>query len=900
MDAGSHITPYLFCERFAKGGRAIDLLPPSEQGATFLARSARLTVVVQKNIADHFGDESGKIARLVADPYNLPVLGGSFDLVLVTAPGKIGSGDEIEQLVKSARNLINPSGVIAITIPNRDAVGLDIQSHSNFPDFLEFERNLRRHFPHVMLFSQQPLHGATLTPLGRRPNRDGPVLDDRMIPEGGEVPSHFLAVCSPKFQRVDDTLIAQLPFRTLSDQVRARVEKLEGTVSLVRQESDRRLRDVDSLKQRIAQLTDQLTKTELDGRDLADRAKQFSELEGDVARRKKMLEDMEIASERQAGEHSRNLDELHTAKRQIRMLEKQIEDARRMDGLAQQEREDNEGERQKLVTELHEAQARLKTKQRELDDVVEELAGTQEELAAFHKEAGKQRRELVSAREQIRRLDIKIGVAADSEADVSSLEAEMERIREHASTERERLESRIDEEHRQVLEEMSKRNAAILETRNVQTQLREVSEELGRAVQAKADEIDRQEHTIALLSSRANEAEERTASSQKKLEEIHSALQESEIKLAELESSRERADSLANSLEEAHKQTAALQETIGQLRPEASSSKTARQRAIVAETAVSELEDLHQRLNVEKTELETTITDMKGRLTVSESDLAESHAHNVELETGLAESGKQALELKNDITSALFALAKSEEGADVRAMDVGQRIGEMNSELERLREENETELLLVREDLETELRQTNSLLESRQGEIWELREEVVRLQAQVAASAASGSKEGTTTDFQRTLAEQEVLINEISAERDRLRDNDEKKNRSLENRKKNLKILAALLRRERAKNLGIIPDEDPTAQEVRDDDETMTRKSLVTRELDIAALIAEAGGQITDDMVDDLKDDGDVNDDLPTVKLKPNTDDAIGAELEIEAVMNSVIKKKPQTKPDDS
>ena len=88
MDAGSHITPYLFCERFAKGGRAIDLLPPSEQGATFLARSARLTVVVQKNIADHFGDEGGKIARLVADPYNLPVLGGSFDLVLVTAPGK--------------------------------------------------------------------------------------------------------------------------------------------------------------------------------------------------------------------------------------------------------------------------------------------------------------------------------------------------------------------------------------------------------------------------------------------------------------------------------------------------------------------------------------------------------------------------------------------------------------------------------------------------------------------------------------------------------------------------------------------------------------------------------------------------------------------------------------------
>ncbi len=834
MDTGSHIVPYLFCERFAEGGRVIDLLPPGEQGAAFLARSARLTVVVQKAIADHSGDENGKIARLVADPGNLPIVGGSFDLVLVTAPGKIDSGGEIEQLVKSARSLINPSGVIAITIPNRDAVGLDIRSHSSFPDFLEFERNLRRHFPHVMLFSQQPLHGATLTPLGRRSSSDGPVLDDRMIPEGGEVPSHFLAVCSPKFQRVDDTIIAQLPFRTLADQVLARVEKLEGTVSLVRQESDTRLREIASLNQRIAQLTDQLTKTELDGRD--------------------------------------SHDELHTANRRIRMLEKQIEDARRIDELALQEREDNESERQKLVTELHEAHARLKTKQREMDDVVEELAGTEADLAAFHKEAGKQRRELLSAREQIRRLDLKIGVAVDSEADISSLEAEMERIREHASTERKRLESRIDGEHRQMLEEMSKRNTAILETRNMQAQLREVSEDLGQDVQAKADEIARQAHTIALLSSRANEAEERAASSQTKLAELHSALQESESKIAELESVSERADSLADSLEEAHKQTNALQETIGRLRPEASSSKTARQRAIVAETAVSELEDLHQKLNIKK----------------------------AELETDLAKSQEQVLELNNDIASALEALAESEEGADIRAVDLGRRISEMKSELVRLREENETELLLVREDLETELGHNNSLLESRQGEIWELREEVVRLQAQAAASAASSSKEGTATDFQRTLVEQETLIKEISAERDRLREEDEKKNRSLENRKKNLKILAALLRRERARNLGSIPSEDSTAQGARDDDETMTRKSLVTRELDIAALIAEAGGQITDDMADDLKDDDAVNDDAPTIKIKRDTDDALDAESEIEAVMNSVLKKKPQTRPDDS
>ena len=872
MDTGSHIVPYLFCERFAQGGRVIDLLPPGEQGAAFLARGARLTVVVQMAVADHSGDDNGKIARLVAGPSNLPIVGGSFDLVLVTAPGKIGSGGEIEQLVKSARSLINPSGIIAITIPNRDAVGLDTRSHSNFPDFLEFERNLRRHFPHVMLFSQQPLHGATLTPIGRRPSRDGPVLDDRMIPEGGEVPSHFLAVCSPKFQRVDDTIIAQLPFQTLADRVLTRVEKLEGTVSLVRQESDTRLREIASLNQRISQLTDQLAKTELDGRDLTDRVKQLSKLEDEVTRRRTMLEDLEVASERQASEHNRNLDELHTANSRIRMLEKQIEDARRIDELALREREDNEAERQKLVKDLHEAQAGLKTKQREMDDVVEQLAGIETDLAAFHKEAGKQRRELLSAREQIRRLDLKIGVAADTEADISSLEAEMDRIREHASMERKRLEHRIDEEHQQMLEEMSKRNEAILETRNMQTQLREVSENLGKAVQEKADEIERQAHTIALLSSRANEAEESAASSQTKLAELHSALKESEIKISEMESANERAESLANSLEEAHKQTEVLEKQIGALRPEASSSRTARQRAIVAETAVSELENLYQNLN----------------------------AKNAELEEDLAESKKQVLELNNDITSALESLAESEEGADIRATDLGKLISEMKSELVRLREENETELLLVREDLETELRHTNSLLESRQGEIWELREEVVRSQAQVAATAASTSKEGTATDFQRTLVEQETLINEISAERDRLRKENEKKNHSLENRKKNLKILAALLRRERARNLGSIPAEDSRLEGARDDDETMTRKSLVTRELDIAALIAEAGGKITGDMADDLKDDDAENDDEPTLKLKRDTDDALHAEKEIEAAMDSVLKKKPPTDPDDS
>jgi len=48
------------------------------------------------------------------------------------------------------------------------------------------------------MFAQQPLFGATLSPLGRRPSGEAPLLDDRMLPEDGETPDFFLGLCATR------------------------------------------------------------------------------------------------------------------------------------------------------------------------------------------------------------------------------------------------------------------------------------------------------------------------------------------------------------------------------------------------------------------------------------------------------------------------------------------------------------------------------------------------------------------------------------------------------------------------------------------------------------------------------------------------------------------------------
>jgi hypothetical protein len=114
--------------------------------------------------------------------------------------------------------------------------------------------------------------------------------------------------------------------------------------------------------------------------------------------------------------------------------------------------------------------------------------------------------------------------------------------------------------------------------------------------------------------------------------------------------------------------------------------------------------------------------------------------------------------------------------------------------------------------------------------------------AQAAASVANAERKGLDVEIQRSMVEQENYIEQLEDERDELRGLTERQSRSLEIRKKNLKILAALLRQERTASQAV-----PERGERAIPPSGAPGAPLVTRELDIRALIEEAGGVITEE-----------------------------------------------------
>jgi chromosome segregation ATPase len=924
MDTGAHIPTYLLCEDLAKEGHVADLFPHDERGSRVLVGAAEQLVVVQSSQSAFDTEPASGLAQVLARPEALPLAKGAYDLVLVTSVSGLNAPDELEVLVRAARSLLRPAGVVAVAVKNPGAEGLSSPGGSRPPDLLDFERAMRRHFPHVTLYAQQPLHGAVLSPLGRRAGSAAPILDDRLLPEGGEVSTHFVALCSPRYHKLDDATIARLPFRDLAEQVRDRVDKLEGTLAVLREESDSRGRQIDSLAAELEQSRSRIAEADEQQRSADGLRARINELDRTIARRDKLLAEAEQARQEAESSADKIEEQLHEARREQRQAERRAADAEREQELARADREEAEKERLDRVDELHRARAEVKSKQRELDDALEQLAGLESELDSLRKEAARGRRDLVTARERARQLELAVTELEGIKTDTSAQEAELQRIREHAAAEREQLERRADEEHRQLLEAIAAREEAIRGARATEIEAQEsqasitadksraesIADDLGRQVREREAELERQAHAVAMLTNRAEEAERKAAAIEEVDTELRTALAKAEATIGERDQELDAAarsntaavEELRSQLESAHAEVERLNaegerlsDEIERLRPNASSADSARRRALAAEARIAELESDEQqsdarhaevlaRLKLDEeriAELEATeaelrneikasaertqqaeiktaqlaeverelrahLGDTKGRKQDAEKRAAELEGETAELRREIEEETQRREQMETDFSKAMAALAESEEDEEVDERHAEERIRAMKSELRRLRAENETELLRVREDLETELRQINTELEARQGEIWELTEEVVRLRAQAAASAASPTAEGSDETFQRTLAEQESRIAALTEEREVLKQLCEQRTRSLEVRKKNLKILAELFKRERRERVISEPPAPAAGW-----GEEQPRVSLVTTDLDIGKLITEAGGDIDDDLFEE-------------------------------------------------
>jgi chromosome segregation ATPase len=895
MDVASHVPAYLFCERFAQGKIAVDLYPPDERGAMFLARSARGVLVVHE-ARSQARDPSDRVCRVFARLPDLPLAHPAADLVIITALAatEASSRPEIEVLLRAARSVIQPSGLLAILVPNRDALLLDGTAPAGLPGFLDLERALRRHFPHVTLLGQQPLHGAVLHPVGRRDAEEPPILDDRMTSEQSEPPSHFLCLCSSRYRKVDDSVIAELPYGLLAGPVRHRIGELAGALAVVENESEARARNVGALQVRVADLTSKLEDASDLQVEIATLTDKVAGLERELGRRDKLITEAEAARSDLAERIAQMDTRLLEADREARKAAQALADAGHQRELGAREREDLEQERDRLASEARLLRTENKTRQRDQDEAVEQAASAQAELSALHSEASRQRRELMSARERIRRLEVELAETGERAADAVRLEAERNDLRARFAGERERFESTLREGRERlagetVARERSERTASELGAR-LDSELREAQEQLAietaareraernlsaagdrleqadrsrrdleavrdraeqglvdvgarcaaleqdlsraqaratdleRQLEKRTDENKRQDLAIDTIARRAEDAEKRVA-------EKAVVLEESQAELAAARLGLEQARAAATELDNLHAQSEAraraveeLSAEIERLRPNAVSAEAARTRALAAEARVTALA-------ADLAKVEEQAGSASARAEQLEEDLERAMAALADGERAVEEAHRGTLD-DDESAAALFEQA--------------QRILQLEKEVARLTEENETGLIKVREDLETELKYASSQLEARHGEIWEMREEIVRLRAEVAASASAADHAGSTSDFQHVLAEQESLIAELTEDREKLRVTAEQLRKSLEVRKKNLKILAAVLKRERAVRMA---QEAPRPADAPDE---RVRGTLITREFDIRRILVDAGADMTGDPLDDL------------------------------------------------
>ncbi|MBN2714222.1 MAG: hypothetical protein JXX14_00125 [Deltaproteobacteria bacterium] len=990
MHSGNHIPSYLLLERFAKGRHVLDLFAPDEQGLGLLLNVADSVTLVQRTRQDHPMGTMQGLQRLVAEETNLPFRQGVFDMVLMLNPDVDSVAFDLETQIKQCRYLLSPTGIAAFLLPNVESQG-GARASGKIPDFLDLERLLRHFFPHLMMFAQQPLYGATLSPIGRRVKDDSPLLDDRMLPEEGEPPDFFVALASAKYHRLDDTVIAQLPFLPMADAFRLQVEKYEGSLRLVQAEKRARDKKLALLTKQVDELNDKVLQAELEVRDREALAARVTYLDEQIVRKDAALADVERKASEKSHQQIALEESVHELQREIRRLTQQVSDRERAVELLQKERDEHEADRQQLMSELHGAQSELKARQRQLDEQIEDVASREAELELLRRDIGSLRDSLLKEREERQKLSLLASERENYSAVVEAMEKELNKIRVLSQNERHRLEAQFEEEHRKLLEEITVREDIRRKAHMLELQVKELElaaetdrahaeaqsedmqalmirlemlqnerkefqkekrdsdseiEALQQKVQSLGNELERSRHLVQLVTARAEEAEGRYRDLQQRISALQAELGDAEQRCSELQLVAHRLEQFEEKystaltriteLEEAlavaegrnraaaahrtehvaeleeryadainqvrelkaevqQKETAiieretdsmrlaqleeryrvamaqvdSLQGEVAEYRPVVSSVATFRQQAETADLKYLEEQSAHQKTRA-------MLLDARSRISKMESDLSQEQLDHQKTRQALQQNLERIGRLESDLTAAMGALAEHEEGTEQEVKTAAEKVRHLRNELVRLQHENETELLCVREDLETELRHSLRRLEQAQQEIWELREEVIRMKAQSAATAAASAKQGINEEFQKTLIEQEILIETVNSEREQLRIENEHLKKSLLNRKKNIRILATLLRREHYEH-------------------TLSAENIRPLSIpDIRRLVESEGGDIADEL--DFLDDPST--DRPFIRSSitpgvPFSDDDV-----VDAIMESVVVNGGSIAPD--
>ena len=197
-----HWARYQFAEPLVHGKLVVDAGCGVGYGSAFLATSARLVLALDTS-AEALGaarEEYAhpKVALINADCGRLPVPDASVDVI--SAFEVIEHMDDWQTLISEAARVLAPHGQLLVSTPNRIYSQESREELNPFHvhefEYSEFESELRKHFPYVMLFLENHSDAITFIP---------PQGEEVCTQLGGrerdpESAHFFLAVCSKQPQ----------------------------------------------------------------------------------------------------------------------------------------------------------------------------------------------------------------------------------------------------------------------------------------------------------------------------------------------------------------------------------------------------------------------------------------------------------------------------------------------------------------------------------------------------------------------------------------------------------------------------------------------------------------------------------------------------------------------------
>ena len=391
-----HWARYQFAEPLVHGKLVVDAGCGVGYGSAFLAASARLVLALDSSTealgAAREDYSHPKVALINADCGRLPLPDASVDIV--AAFEVIEHLDDWQVLLSEAARVMAPHGQLLVSTPNR----LYSQESRHEPnpfhvhefEYSEFESELGKRFPYVLLFLENHSDSITFIPPqgeGVRTRLGGRELDT-------ESAHFFLAVCSKQPQQGSPAFVfvptggnvlreREQHVKALQEQVRELKQHVKALQEQVRERDVKALQEqVREREQHVKALQEQVREREQHVKALQEQVREREQhvkaLQEQVREREQHVKALQ-EQVRELKQHVKALQE------QVRELEQENAERARWAEELNAELESVRSDRRKLIERLDETELRVIERSEWAMSLDRELKETQQHLASLRR-----------------------------------------------------------------------------------------------------------------------------------------------------------------------------------------------------------------------------------------------------------------------------------------------------------------------------------------------------------------------------------------------------------------------------------------------------------------------------------------------------------------------------------